>query len=79
MPTYYELKNPSLVKMLVIIFSSLFIALFFYTIIGIFGFLRFGIYTAPNILDSFEDSDVLALIARFLMGVCVILSYPGIC
>jgi amino acid permease len=74
-PIYSELKNPSKLKMNLIIVSSMAICFLFYCSVGIFGYLNFGIYVKGNVILNF-GLEVFPSIARVCISITAVFSYP---
>jgi solute carrier family 38 (sodium-coupled neutral amino acid transporter), member 2 len=81
-PIYKELKERSKLKMTGIIWSSMATCTFIYlasAILGYFIFLERDLSSLKgNVLDNFDQSDVLVSIAKFLVILVILFSYPVI-
>jgi amino acid permease len=55
---------------------SIFIALCFYALIGISGYVTFTTKTEGNILNNFKRDDTVIVIARFALGFTMLFTYP---
>ncbi|KAK8791943.1 hypothetical protein WA158_005320 [Blastocystis sp. Blastoise] len=73
---YYELKDRSIPKLRYILLCSFGIGLLFYIIIGIAGYLQFGVEAQGNILLNYDIYSIFATLGRLGMGICIVFSYP---
>jgi sodium-coupled neutral amino acid transporter 7/8 len=77
---YAGLKRRSIRAFTIIAIISVFICLCIYTLTGVFGYLTFSTREtgciASDILRSYCPRDVMVDVARVLMGVIMVTSYP---
>jgi sodium-coupled neutral amino acid transporter 11 len=76
LPMITEMKSPSVKKVSIIGASSVSACVFMYMTIAVFGYILFGDKTQDNILNSFDENDILILVAKIFITIVVILSYP---
>lgn len=78
LPMYSELKNRNPRYMSYIINSGVFTCLFFYMLVGSAGYLQFAniIPFSDAILDLYPSNDWFINVAKLLIGIVVVLSYP---
>ena len=80
MQVYAGLKRRSVGAFAIIAVISVFICLCIYTLTGVFGYLTFSAREteciASDILRSYCPRDVMVDVARALMGVIMVTSYP---
>mmetsp|Transcript_9059 Transcript_9059/g.22788 ORF Transcript_9059/g.22788 Transcript_9059/m.22788 type:complete len:480 (+) Transcript_9059:254-1693(+) len=76
-PTGAELASPARIRgMKNIVAVSMLACLTGYTLVGISGYAAYPKNVASNVLNSFGDDDALLQVARLLMGLNGIVSYP---
>jgi len=73
---YEEMEKRNKQTMNNVIHSSMVFCFLLYTTIGICGYFMFGELTEGNVLNTFQNADVLAIIARLALSITVIFSYP---
>ncbi|KAJ6237342.1 amino acid transporter [Anaeramoeba flamelloides] len=71
-----ELKNNTPRRKHIVILNAVLSGIFFYTLIGIFGYLNFYDNTKGVILNNYSDDNVTAIIGRIAMIVALIFSTP---
>ena len=76
-PNYYvELKNRNLYHFAVPLLISFVIVMCLTFICAFCVYLTFGEEIAPNILDSLHDNDATSAVARIMMSIVLIATYP---
>ena len=75
---YAELKRPTITRFGLVTVCATAICAVIYSLTGAFGYLTFGHGVNSDILLSYKDDDVLAVVARALI-VIVVFSTFAIC
>lgn len=78
-PVYTDIKNRSFKSFVIVIIPAVFICFIIYTFAGIFGLLRFDphdICIASDILRNYCPTDIPIDIARGMLAVVIVTSYP---
>jgi len=76
MPIYHELKEPTVSRMAIIVTFSIGLTIFVYISIGVFGVLRFGDDTNPDVLLSYPTDCLYAVVGRIFIAFTSTFSYP---
>eukprot|EP01117_Protostelium_nocturnum_P020783 TRINITY_DN955_c0_g1_i1.p1 TRINITY_DN955_c0_g1~~TRINITY_DN955_c0_g1_i1.p1 ORF type:complete len:456 (-),score=176.11 TRINITY_DN955_c0_g1_i1:84-1451(-) len=77
-PIYHELKAElkERNRMMPIVLLSNTNCMLVYILIAVFGFLHFGDMTCMNIVNNYEQKDVIAIVGRLSMAAHVALAFP---
>lgn len=75
-PIYASMADQSPKSWILVAGMSLICCCFVYTLAGTFGYLTFGLDVNPDILKSYPANDPLVIVARALIAVVMITSYP---
>lgn len=75
---YGELRAPTPARMQAITVSTLAVAFMLYMTLGIFGYLSFGGDTQGNVFTNYGDDDGLILVARCILVLSLICTYPHV-
>lgn len=73
---YRELTRPSLMRLDLVIFGNVILALLVYGGIGAVGYLTFGDKTEENVIKNYDPHDVPIQVGSFLLTMAVILNIP---
>lgn len=73
---YQSMQNATLKKFTKLTHISCFISMIFCMIMGINGYLNFGLMTKGNILNNFKSNDNWINIARFCFGLNMLTTFP---
>lgn len=71
-----ELKENSMTNIKKIINNSVLVSASCFVLLGLFGYLTFGIDTLGNIMLNYDSNKLSVKVARFNLGLMVILSFP---
>lgn len=77
-PVYREMKNKSKINMSSVVICSMFTCFLVYFTIGIFGYMTFA-HTSKmlgNVLENYQKNSVIIIIAKMMVYVVILLSYP---
>jgi len=73
---YFELKNHTIPRFDIVVFTSYAISAAFNILIGVVGFLTFGENSDGYILNNYSTNDVAASLSRLAITTSVVFSYP---
>ncbi|CAL8262306.1 unnamed protein product [Merluccius merluccius] len=73
---FSSMENQRLSNWVFISVVSMIICLIIYTLTGVYGYLMFGAEVKPDVLMSYNGSDLLMVVARLLFGISIITIYP---
>lgn len=73
---YQSMRNATLKKFTKLTHISCFISMIFCMVMGINGYLNFGLMTKGNILNNFKSNDNWINIARFCFGLNMLTTFP---
>jgi len=76
---YGSLRKPTKRRWGIVTFSTIFLAAIIFLLFGLAGFLGYGEDTQANILNNFEEDDLYANVARSLLTLTFLFTYPMEC